>query len=101
MTDKDIIKALKCASCIDVVRNNTLDLINRQQAEIERLKYLLDWEEKKYYLCSKRFFKEGVKEFAEYFKSQLDNPYIQRAGKEYVNFIKAIADNTYKELVGE
>ena len=43
----------------------TDNLINRQKAEIERSKYLLDCEEKKYDLCAKRFFKEGVKEFAE------------------------------------
>lgn len=55
MTDKDIIKALKkhsmdlcsnckvekttlCNDCISEIERNALDLINRQQAEIERLK---------------------------------------------------------------
>ena len=52
MTDKEIIKALECCttgkkcrecimkddgSCMSHIRKNALDLINRQQAEIERL----------------------------------------------------------------
>ena len=37
LTDAEIKKALECASCIDVVRNDALDLINRLQAENEKL----------------------------------------------------------------
>ena len=46
-----------------------LENVNRQQAEIERLKKLLTEEEEKYKLCAKRFYKVGVKDFAEKLKS--------------------------------
>ena len=143
MEDKDIIKALECCtttglSCKDcpafvkVDRSNckkyfrgAIDLINRQQAEIERLKNLTSekccdnciHEEKSLQaspccecfgymnFAPKNLLKlikaKAYIEFLNKFISQLDNPYIQRAGKEYVDFIKAIADNTCKELVGE
>lgn len=46
-----------------------IDLITYQQAEIERLKKILAEEEEKYKLCAKRFYKVGVKDFAEKLKS--------------------------------
>ena len=46
-----------------------LDLVNRQKAEIERLKKILAQEEEKYKLCAKRFYKVGIKDFAEKLKS--------------------------------
>lgn len=46
-----------------------IDLINRQQADIKRLKKILAEEEEKYKLCAKRFYKVGVKDFAEKLKS--------------------------------
>ena len=46
-----------------------IDLITYQQAEIERLKKNLAEEEEKYKLCAKRFYKVGVKDFAEKLKS--------------------------------
>ena len=46
-----------------------LENVNRRQAEIERLKKLLTEEEEKYKLCAKRFYKVGVKDFAEKLKS--------------------------------
>ena len=48
---------------------NALETVNRQQAEIERLKKILAEEEEKYKLCAKRFYKVGVKDFAEKLKS--------------------------------
>ena len=81
MTDNEIIKALEdcstyayyyCSECGfkdgDLLKA-ALDLINRQQAEIERLKKILAEEEEKYKLCAKRFYKVGVKDFAEKLKS--------------------------------
>ena len=49
------------------------DLINRQKAEIERLKRLLEEEEAKYKECAKRFYKEAIKEFASAYKDQIKN----------------------------
>ena len=84
MTDNEIIKALEvCTSELQdcvlcpllgncdplVLDGQALDLINRQQAEIERLKKILAEEEEKYKLCAKRFYKVGVKDFAEKLKS--------------------------------
>ena len=116
MTDNEIKKALECCSkdnidCEQCPANGLcdsddycftgaiLDLINRQKEEIERLKYLLDYEEKKYDLCAKRFFKEGVKEFAERLKSEIDiRPTYSREQNKYVFFL---IDNLLKEMVGE
>ena len=92
MTDNEIIKALKCcgisetymcdeecpmlnneiriaSDCRIKLNHYALTLISRQQAEIERLKKILDEEEEKYKLCAKRFYKVGVKDFAEKLKS--------------------------------
>ena len=88
MTDNEIIKALDCCGfeygnlcsvcpkyekdndfCQEELHNYALNLINRQQAEIEKLKKILAEEEEKYKLCAKRFYKVGVKDFAEKLKS--------------------------------
>ncbi|MGN0114846.1 MAG: hypothetical protein ACI396_05925 [Acutalibacteraceae bacterium] len=95
MTDNEIIKALECCvlgdcdlcnckcgstgDCRDALNKKTLDLINRQQAEIERLKKLLAEADTSYNKCAKRFYKEGVKEFAEklkfvWFDNRYDSP---------------------------
>lgn len=47
------------------------DEIAEQQAEIERLKYILECEEAKYDKCAKHFYKVGVKDFAERLKVYL------------------------------
>jgi len=81
MTDNEIVKANElCAkiptvceecpyygsgNCVNSMTEDTTDLINRQQAEIERLKKLLAEADTTYNKCAKRFFKEAVKEFAE------------------------------------
>lgn len=57
MTDNEIIKAF--------LLHQSLELINLQKAEIERLKKLLEEEEAKFKECAKRFYKVGVKDFAE------------------------------------
>ena len=88
MTDNEIIKALEICShrngdlpcegcpaysiaqmCMEDLMSDAFDLINRQQAEIERLKKILAEEEEKYKLCAKRFYKVGIKDFAEKLKS--------------------------------
>ena len=86
MTDNEIIKALECHAeesldtcslcpllniegCAYEAAEYALNLINRQQAEIERLKKILAEEEEKYKLCAKRVYKVGVKDFAEKLKS--------------------------------
>lgn len=80
--------------CMDNLMRDALDLINRQKKEIERLKYLLDYEEKQYDLCAKRFFKEGVKEFAE----RLKNSFC--ISKEYLD-VMMIINNLLAEMESE
>ena len=81
MTDTEIIKALECCSkpvieecCSECpyhlggqenchkLLGDILDLINRQQAEIERLKKLLAEADTSYNKCAKRFHKDAIKE---------------------------------------
>ena len=50
-----------------------LNLFNRQQAEIERLKYLLEREEKATESFSKQCYKDGIKEFAERLRKEVAN----------------------------
>lgn len=93
MTDNEIIKALECcssddANCDDCPANKyctnddfcltgaILDLIKRQQAEIERLKrYNTD--------VAYKHYNDGIKEFAERLKKRLDRKYTIY-GREYV-----------------
>lgn len=72
--------------------------IDFRDAEIERLKYLLDYEEKKYDLCAKRFFKEGVKEFAEELNNKGMFPH--EINDDYAVGLETI-NNLLKEKVGE
>ena len=82
MTDNEIIVALECCSkddcdncpmgfgnCFSNLARCAIDLITCQQEDIERLKKILAEEEEKYKLCAKRFYKVGVKDFAEKLKS--------------------------------
>ena len=74
-----------------------LENVNRRQAEIERLKKLLTEEEEKYKLCAKRFYKVGVKEFAERLKKES----FEDAGYyDNLVFVTDI-DNLLKEMVGD
>ena len=54
-----------CQRCANLIYDKYIE----QQAEIERLKKILAEEEEKYKLCAKRFYKVGVKDFAEKLKS--------------------------------
>lgn len=76
-----------------------IDLINRQQADIERLKKILAEEEEKYKLCAKRFYKVGVKEFAERLKKE-SYPFPCAIDVENAVTIRAI-DGLVKEMVGD
>ena len=132
MTDKEIIKALERCSrnkfndccgcpcfisdgrtpmqCMSDLMKNALDLINRQQAEIERLKKLLDEEEKKNLIFAKRFYKEGVEEFAERLSNKIINTpseitetsadYLTGSAKRQLEIIDYI-DEIRKEMVGD
>ena len=116
MTDNEIKKALVCcademgcakgcpffdkkkskckvASPYGAFEKLLLDLINRQQADNERLKKLLEEADVNYNKCAKRFYKEGVKEFAERLKEKSRYP----SGTIYVEHI----DNLVKEMVGD
>ena len=120
MTDAEIKKALECcademgcakgcpffdkkkskckvASPYGAFEKLLLDLINRQQADNERLKKLLEEADVNYNKCAKRFYKEGVKEFAERVKMAFYY--------EFDEIIPSIMadniDNLVKEMVGE
>ena len=143
MTDKEIIKALECCyrkggtpcrdcpfnefeDCNDVLMADyVFNLINRQQAEIERLKeessdkeraytdeYCLrkEWKDKcRQLLIEKQTAKsEAIKEFAERLKSLVNQHHYMLAnihnsrdfGMFTVGFEQAI-DNIVKEMVGD
>ena len=103
MTDNEIIKALetcilgdcdvcncKCGSvgdCRDTLNKHSLDLINRQQAEIERLE--------KHTEMYHEVRAEAIKEFAEKLKKR----FYLIAGRCVVNVYQI--DNLVKEMVGE
>lgn len=129
MTDNEIIKALKkhsmdlcsnckvekatlCNNCISEIERNALDLINRQQAEIEKLKA----EEEKYpfkcvmpfnsMVCSKsiedydRFVgdigADAIKEFAERLR---EKAYL--TDRKVYAVLRDDIDNLVKEMVGD
>ena len=112
MTDNEIIKALECCSNGEPCANCpcqkqcdetdlaeiALDLINRKQAEIERLKKILAEEEEKYKLCAKRFYKVGVKDFAERLKESKKKYEGTLAGW---TFTMTELDNLVKEMAGD
>ena len=95
MTDEQIVKALECCGnngwcsdcpyykststrgvdCYNDLMLDALDLIKRQQAEIKVILKLVKRQqaeiedlEKQYNSCAKRFYKEGIKDFAEQVK---------------------------------
>lgn len=140
MSDEEIKKALECCSrgvyaevcdkcsfkedgnivnlnCLNLEKY-ALDLINRQQAEIEklqslctakdviikeqeaeieRLKYLLKYEESKYDRCAKQFYKAGVKEFAERLRLRV----IKTRFDAMYGAVIEISNDTITELVKE
>lgn len=119
MTDNEIIQALECCSikhacsecpytrnkgcgCINGILKDTLDLIKRQQSEIERLKYqvnrLKNYDERRDIDLHSRLIAnaraEAIKEFAERLKEKI---YI----KKDINFYGKKINNLVKEMVGE
>lgn len=121
MTDKNIIKALECCinddcdNCPDTFGNcehnamrNALNLINRQQEEIERLKIenqSLRGAANSYKLHYNEAKTEAVKEFADRLKAldRLDVDVSYGYGREH--YTEAIAvnliDNLIKEMAGD
>ena len=128
MTDNDIIKALECCSvhpmkckkcpykgnecCTNAHRKDALDLINRQNAEIERLKntpfcrVIIDEEKirelvnekvQEYELDIKAIKAEAIKEFAERLKGYFET----YADTEEANavYVKNLIDNLVKEMI--
>jgi FtsZ-binding cell division protein ZapB len=114
MTDEQIIKALECCVigyecpkdcpymgkglCVDKIRKDALDLINRQKAEIERLeetKNRLSYNLQAV-LDERADHSEAVKEFAERLKEK-ERPAFPLAMVIDVYEI----DNLVKEMVGE
>lgn len=125
MTD-NIIKALECCSkalgcgkcfvfgdeeCKCALIGFALDLINRQKAEIERLKecpkciYEYDGNTTEYCIqgpCSnfktvEQIKSEAYKEFAEHLKERWSNNYYDSPDVDFDEFV----DNLLKEMVGE
>ena len=130
MTDNEIIKALECCSydnyqCDNcpyayktcTVYKDSLDLINRQKAEIERLREetaeLIDDRYATQLLChlikkeddTRNVRSDAIKEFAERLKNKIKtecNPY----GKPTFDYDTSIAimryiDNPVKEMAGD
>ena len=115
MTDNEIIKALECLCgvalkcrecqysnryqfplCQQRVAKDTLDLINRQRAEIERLKI----ENQSLRMAANSYkihYNEAVKEFAEKLK---DDWWHNAYYSEDVNVLDWI-DNLVKEMAGD
>ena len=134
MTDNEIIKALECCAnathkdckncplfvvdgCVKTMSTNALDLINRQQVEIERLKNqvnrLKKYDERRDIALHSRLIAEAraeaIKEFAERLKEELlycvtviegDGAIVTNLGYEKEDVNETI-DNLIKEMVGE
>ena len=113
MTDNDIIKALECCGCDNyqcdncpyayktcTVYKDSLDLINRQKAEIEQWKEEANRYQNLWCIATDDIFKaksEAIKEFAERLKhSFFDNGY----ESPDVDF-DYLVDNLVKEMIGD
>ena len=127
MTDKDIIKALECCikptsdcdncpyygydddlQCFDMSKRDALDLINRQQAEIERLQNI-DLQIEVSDRIEKKIKAEVIKEFAERLKAtpmRFSVEYVKYYDKPPIKKMVLFIDdndinNLVKEMVGE
>lgn len=136
MTDNEIIKALECCvtddgddcfqcpygdivykpgngGCVNRCHKDALDLINRQQAEIESLKQIIDEEDKKILKLQKRIIfwredlnyqpekikSEAIKEFAERLKRTSIGLEIGDDKKFKMTVVSTLAiDNLVKEM---
>ena len=109
MTDNDIIKALECCpkadcdicpyehrDCLGEMYKDTIDLINRKQAKIERLEIVEDGfiELQKLYRTAKA---EAVKEFADTVLLYIPNI----DGETTIKCVEEAIKQTLKELVGD
>lgn len=86
MTESEIIKALECCynaqcskcpyeiRCIKLMTKDALDLINRKNAEIERLKEFIETTR----LCDKELKAEAIKEFVQRVKGVYSAPRYER-----------------------
>lgn len=123
MTDNDIIKALECClnldckkspmeicdpcpyfhegNCTYLLKENALNLINRQKAEIERLEKQLD---SKCDRCIARDRAEAIKEFAwrlKGFCTETTTDNINCPSVMVLSFADEIIDDLVKEMIGE
>lgn len=84
MTDEQIIKALECCAtddgCADRCRKDALVLINRQKAEIESLKQIIDEQDKEIIKLQKRiiFWREDLNYQPEKIKSEAIKEFAER-----------------------
>lgn len=86
-------------NCSIKLCEDALDLINRQQAEIERLQRLLKQEEKSKNSLTKKCYKDGINELADRLK---ENTVIVKIGKQNCKVITVDGIDYYKkEMVGE
>ena len=117
MTENEIVKGMICCTnflvcdrdncpygestnCATMLGKDVVELINRQKAEIERLKKLLAEEEEKYNLCAKRFYTEAIKEFAERLKTNVFE--VDDINEDIFLAVEvSYIDNLVKEMVGE
>lgn len=124
MSDEEITKALECCGdpysvcaecpikddhgCNEKLANYALDIINRQQAEIEKLKEEIQITKDAYTMLQTKneiIKSEAIKEFAERLKNKIKtecNPY----GKPTFDYDTSLAimryiDDLVKETVGE
>ena len=119
MTDNDIIKALECCNgdldcckecpakknnveCGDVLKNNALKLINRQKAEIERLKSRRNFLEIELKNQNNLFWERGegakseaIKELADRLKERNEDFCVDKSDMAFV------VDSIVKEMAGE
>ena len=117
MTDNEIIKALECCShrnedlpcdgcpayniaqmCMEDLMSAALDLINRQKAEIERLKQIIDKQDKEIIKLQKRiiFWREDLNYQPEKIKSEA----LEEFAEELKHFIiPQKADGYTREIV--
>ena len=97
----------KFDDCVSELSEKTIDLINRQQAEIERLQYkvkrLKEYDEQRDIALHSRLIAtsraEAVKEFAERLKGFLDDFY--HAEEDALLETSDLIDNLVKETEGE
>ena len=102
MTDNEIIKILTDygTQCKPEVISAAISLINRQQAEIERLKIenqSLRGAANSYKLHYNKARTEAVKEFVERLKARIIEDFLEYNTDTTIGYI----DNLVKEMVGE